>query len=365
MIHDVSNRALGTAARRAGRAVLVVVALLFVAGLAWLWIASSERPSGRTLAPGPEDPEAARAAADRPAELVPAAPPRADAQPVEPGDELEPFASARTDTPHPTGKLGSVRGHVEVSGEEPFPRRWRLILRPSTTLPAREHALTKELEFTDGRQDFEVLELPLGGYDVLADASGFNGQALPVLLEPGNSNPFVNLRMVPAGVLEGRVLDAAGLPAEGVPITLFATADQAQREALSDANGIFRFPKLPDGGYDLLVGRPTSPLLPERRPLRFMAPRLTYPDIELPLLGEIHVPLERPLEGIDVRGSGTNGGLVEGKTDFDGRLVLKHLPAGHFRLRLSHSNMDGKYARRIAVDVVAGQVAEAPVRYGP
>jgi hypothetical protein len=147
------------------------------------------------------------------------------------------------------------------------------------------------------------------------------------------------------------------------------TAEDIAGEARTDASGIFRFESLSDGAYELLVGKSTAPLLPERRPVRFMAPHLTFPDIELPLLGEIHVlvmdSFARPLEGVEVRGSGTNGGLVEGRTGFDGRLVAKHLPAGHYRLRLEHPAFAKEYARRIAVDVVAGQVVEAPARLGP
>ena len=152
-------------------------------------------------------------------------------------------------------------------------------------------------------------------------------------------------------------------------MTLFAVEGGARREALSDVFGVYAFEKLPDGAYELLVGKVTAPLMPEHHPVRFQAPHLTFPDLTLPVLGELHVrvvdSLERPLEGVEVTGSGTNGGVLAGKTDYDGRLVARHLPAGRFRLRLSHPALDEKYARRVAVDVVAGEVAQAPVRLGP
>lgn len=353
---------------RAGRGLLGALALAFVAGLAWFfWLGMDERPSGRTLAPGVEAPLEPEG---RSAELIPAALPRTSAAtPPAAAAELEPFASARTSSTRPSGKLGSMRGHVTVSGEEPFPRAWRLVLRPSLLLPEREHALARTLEFTDGREDFEVAELPLGGYDVSGEAEGFNGQALPVLLEPGNAHPFLNLRMVPAGRLEGRILDAQELAAEGIPVTLFAVEGGARREALSDVFGVYAFEKLPDGAYELLVGKEAAPLLPERHPVRFLAPRLTFPDITLPKLGEIHVRVvdsfERPLEGVEVRGSGNNGGAFEGKTDYDGRLIAKHLPGGTVRIRIQHPGFDEQYARRISVLVAPGLVTQAPVRLGP
>jgi hypothetical protein len=283
--------------------------------------------------------------------------------------ELAPFEPSRAPAQKLAGRRGSLRGHVEAAGEEPFPASWRLVLRPSTTVPAREHAESRTIPFEDGRKDFEVADLALGGYDVRAEATGFNGEVLPVLLEPGSEHPFVNLRLVPAGALEGRVLDAVGLPAEGVWMTLLALDGTAAGEAVTDASGVYRFEALPDGAYELLVGRASAPLLPERRPVRFQAPSLTFPDVVLPPMGEIHLrvvdSLERPLEGVQVRGSGTNGGIVEGTTDYDGRLTARHLPAGHFRLRLEHPALGEKYARRFAVDVVAGQATEAPVRLGP
>ncbi len=347
---------------------MIALVLVFVAGLVgFFWLGRGERPSGRTLAPTaealPED--AARAAELTPAEL----PPSDGALTAAEARELEPFAAARNSAQKPPGALGSLRGHVTVSGEEAFPREWHLVLRPSLLLPDREHAVARTLEFSDGREDFEVRELPLGGYDVFAQAAGFNGQVLPVLLETGNEHPFVNLRMVPAGELEGRILDAEGLPAEGIRVTLFAVEGGAAREAVSDARGVYVFEQLPDGAYELLLGKATAPLRPERHPVRFLAPRLTFPDITLPALGEIHVRVvdsfERPLEGVEVRGSGTNGGVIEGKTDWDGRLVAKHLPAGTFRIRLQHPGFEEQYARRIAVDAVPGEITQAPVRLGP
>jgi hypothetical protein len=356
----------------AGRALLVLVAFFLVAGLAWLWLSARERPGERTAT----TPEAARTEESQRTPHAPAelrepvhAPDAADAAENTRRGELEPFQSARTSRAQFTGPAGSLRGHVEVTGEEPFPTVWRLVARPSRILAGHEYASERSLEFTDGRQDFELTDIPLGGYDVFAEAEGFNGQALPIVLQKGTDQAFVNLRMVPAGTLEGRVLDSQGLGAVGVPITLFTQPDESAREVLTDDNGLFRFEKLPDGAYDLLVGRAGAPLLPERRPVRFAAPHLTFPDIELPLLGEIQLrvvdSLTRPLEGVEVRGSGKKGGVIEGKTDYDGRLTARYLPAGHFTLRLSHPSFDASVSRRIAVEVVAGQVTEAPVHFGP
>lgn len=338
------------------------VALIVVGGGVLLWMLGTARTGRGQSDAGREAPPV------EVAEETPLAPtgPLAPASTLEPAGELEPFAGARGEA-RPASAPGTLRGHVEVSGEEPFPRAWTLTLRPSATLPRRETADTRTLEFTAGEKDFEVRDLPLGGYDVVAQAEGFNGRVQAIALEPGNEHPFVNLRMVPAGILEGRVLEWDGVPAEGIPVTLFSVSGSEVFEATSDVRGIYRFESLPDGAYELLFGKASAPLIPERRPVRFAAPSLTFPDTELPQLGAIAMrvvdSLERPLEGILVRGSGTNGGVVEGRTDYDGRLLVKHLPPGHFRLRLSRPGEPESRDVRRAVDVFAGKVTEAPIGF--
>lgn len=348
---------------RAGRLGWFLALFVLAGGVLLWWFLGSTR-TGRGQG-GSQRSETSAAAAQEETSLTPAAS-LAPATTLEPAAELEPFAGARGEAHPPPGR-GSLRGHVEVSGEDPFPRAWRLELRPSKTLARRETAETRTLEFSAGEQDFEVRELALGGYDVAAVAEGFNGLVLPVPLEPGSEHPFVNLRLVPAGILKGRVLEPGGEPAEGIPVTLFSVAGSEVYEATSDVLGRYRFESLPDGAYELLFGKASAPLIPERRPVRFAAPSLTFPDTELPPLGTIALrvvdSLERPLEGIVVRGSGTNGGVVEGRTDFDGRLLVKHLPPGHFRLRLSRPGEPESRDVRRAVDVVAGQVTEAPIGF--
>ncbi|HEX6884725.1 MAG TPA: carboxypeptidase regulatory-like domain-containing protein [Planctomycetota bacterium] len=354
----------------AGRALLVAILVFFLVGLVWLWT-SARAPRASRPEPAAAPAHTAGEPQPEPAPLrepgrAPVAPDAPDA-PV--NGELEPFVGARTSPDDFIGPAGTVRGRVEVAGEEPFPASWTLVARPARYLPGRETAVERRLELAGGQREFVLAELPLGGYELAAEAPGFNGPPLPVLLEKRSASPYVVLHLVPAGLLEGRVLDADGVPAEGVALTLFAQQGGEAREAVTDAAGIFRFAKLPDGAYDLLIGREGAVLVPERRPLRFAAPRLTFPDIELPPLGTLEVrvvdSLERPMEGVEVRGSGSEGGLVEGRTDHDGRLVARHLPAGRYRLRLSHPALDEAYATRVAVDVVAGQVAEAPVLLGP
>jgi len=360
----VSN---ATGSTGAARTALLVASVVLGAGVLCLWLWSERvRPEEREVpvvaapAPVPEPPPAREVLAqpDAPAERGAAS-----------GDDLAPFSSApRTVAGLPRGK-GALRGRVESASEDPFPLEWELVLRPSNTLPARESAVSRVLSFHAGEREFEVPDLPLGGYDVSVRTPGYNGRVLPVLLEPGSESPFVNLLIVPTGFLEGTIVDSDGLPAEGIPVTLFAVPDGEERSATTGPDGVYRFAALPDGPYELLVGRSTSPLLSERRPLVFRAPSARQTEIALPVLATLSVrvvdSLERPIEGVRVRGSGTQGGVVDGVTDSDGRLMARYLPAGHWRIRLDHPTLGKEYERRFAVELVVGEVTEAPVRLGP
>ena len=349
-----------------GRGILLAVTLVALALLAalWTWSARDRRP-GESLEPEtaarPEPDESPLEVPREPAERE-----RKESDPRPPDDlALIPAPERAEDAARFEGTSGRLRGHVEVTGDAPFPQRWRLLIVPSTLLPGAEHAAERVLEFEDGRQDFDVPDLPLGGYDVSAEADGFNGRVQPVVLERGSPSPFLNLRLVPAGRLEGRVVDAGGLGLEGVPLTLVTATGETQASASSDAGGLFRFERVPDGSYELVVGHASSPILPERRALRFEAPWMNLPDIVLPPLGQFVLqvvdPLEQPIPGVEVRGSGNAGGLIEETTDAEGRIRARYLPKGHYRIRMEHPERGG---RRFAIDLEEGEVEEARLVLG-
>ncbi len=349
---------------RAGRSALAGIALLLLGAVlaVWLWSRTGpERRGSSAVLPAP-----ARASAPDELEAV-AERETARSEPPDQRTDLGPFSAGQpaSEEERFRGGPGSLRGHVESSSEEPFPLSWKLVIGPSITLPGRERAVSRTLEITDGRQEFSVSDLPLGGYDVRAEAEGFNGLTQPVLLERGSEHPFVELRLVPAGFLEGRILESGGAPAPAVPVTLIAQPDGEARETRTDGNGLFRFELVPDGPHELLIGRLSSPILPERRPLRFSAPSMTLPDLELPLLGRFDLrvidSLERPVENVRVRGSGTNGGLIDETTDHDGRISARYLPAGHYRIRLEHPQLG---SRRVAIELEAGEVEQDSLRLG-
>ena len=353
----------GRAGRGAGFFVgLVAMAGLFGVGILWMTLGDGAREGVSTGDPrdelrAPSTPDGSQELAANTGREAPESPPLSGDAP-----RLELSLGAGdapvTDTKDRFRGMGKIRGHVETSGDEPFPDVWRLSLTPSTTLIGSEVAVERVIDFTDGRRDFTVSDLPLGGYDVRAEAAGMNGLAQPVLLEKRSSSVFINLLMVEAGFIEGKIKDADGLPADGVVVTLIEMPSHASRETLTDALGEYRFEDVLDGAYQLMIGRFENPILKERRTLRMAAPGMTIPDIELPPLATLELTVidpteDRLLSNVTVRGSGSNGGVFEGQTDGYGVFLARYLPPGRWRLRLE---LEGYEGRRDALELEAGEL---------
>jgi len=346
-----------------GRGAVTLLVAVALVGIGFLWF-SGRGSSGRGTPPIDVS-TGVPTGADRPALERPAGPGRAQAvgsadSGVERPADLDLSGTglgATVSDPRFDGR-GRLRGHAEVSGDEPFPAAWRLVLSPSTTLRGRELAESRVVELS-GTQDFVVEDLPLAGYDVRPEADGWNGLTMPVMLDTRNKELFVNLRMVKAGPVDGRIVDHEGAPAEGVVVTLTPVGTSETREERTDVLGDYRFDDVMDGAYLLGVGPILSPILKRSTTLRVQAPGMTVPDIELPPLAALRLiiadPDEMLLPGVHLTGSGVMGGSLEGWTDAYGEVTVGHLLPGRWRLRLE---LEGYQTRRDQVDLVAGETQE-------
>ncbi len=320
-----------------------LVLLVLAAALGVLWVGRSS--STRRSVSGTSEPSATSdASPDGGESLAGAESGESEARalvPLESGSHPEPRFQGR----------GEIRGHVETEGDV-FPEQWRLVLSPSTSLVGRELAEERVIEFSGGVQDFAVSDLPLGGYDVKAESDGMNGLAQPILLDRRNWSPFVNLRLVPAGFLEGNVVDAEGIPAEGVGVALVPLPEGEPRIAHTDSLGNYRFTQVLDGSYLLFLGSRDYPLVREPQRIAFRAPALTVPRLELPPLSTLELTVvdeaEESLPGVRIEASSPSGGTFEGETDASGRLAVRHLPAGRYRIKLEH---EGHASRRVTVEL--------------
>ncbi|HED64869.1 MAG TPA: carboxypeptidase regulatory-like domain-containing protein [Planctomycetes bacterium] len=167
----------------------------------------------------------------------------------------------------------------------------------------------------------------------------------------------MNLRMVRAGTVDGRLLDADGSPAEGVVVTLTHLPDRETREVKTDELGVYLFDPVLDGAWELGVGPIQNPILDSPRTLRVQSPGTSVPDIELPPLAALDLTYfdgddERLLPEVLVTGSGLRGGAFEARTDSYGNIHVSHLPPGRWRVRAS---VEGYRDRRDQFELEAGK----------
>jgi hypothetical protein len=354
--------------KQGGRAALLV--LLLAAALAsavvllWLLVESGEgREREGAREPGnslqvfqEEDPEALPAETAR--DPAPGLPPAGAARP---DLSLQAAALAAGDPDRFRG-TGSIAGRVEARGTADFPMTWSVVIEPSTSLLGAERAVRRVLQGKPGERSFLVGDLPLAGYDLRVEAPGWNSPSYPVLLDRDHPNPTLTVQIHPAGSIAGRVVDSESLPAIGLAVFLESRVGRERRETRTDLSGAFRFEGVLDGDYTLFVGQVETPLV-EPSALRFAAPFLDMPPIELPPLARVRfTAIDKPgfpVPGVRVYGSGNRGGRIDGETDMRGELLVELLPAGRYRIRTEHPS----YERlRESMVLVAGEIREVQLR---
>mgnify|MGYP001259510329 CR=1 FL=1 len=355
-----SHPARGAAPARSGRvAPWLLVGLVLIVG-AGLWLRQRGETAAREALAPPriEAPVAARPpVTERMAEI--GDPTLRESR----ADETDPTAPSAPAAPLDFDGRGRLAGRATVAPGMSFPERWTLVIEPSLTITGRERAVRREVTLEGGETEFEVTDLPLGGYSLRATAPGLNGIPVDVAIFKGQERAYVVLRMTPSGFLEGDVLDGRGQPVEDLPVVLESDADKTRTEARTDANGYYRFAQVLDGEYTLYFGSPENPLTPPRS-LAYQAPSLRFPRVELPVHNEITLVATdsalREVGGIDLRGFGSNGGTIEGRTGPDGRLRVRFLPPGEYRVtafedarqcgQTSFTLLDGQF-REVQVDI--------------
>ena len=170
-------------------------------------------------------------------------------------------------------QLAVIRGRVlNAASGEPV-RKAQVTLRPLTAGASGGPARVTVGE--DG--SFVLSSITPGKYDLSASRTGFIGQGYgappaniqgpPVILAAGQSLENVTIRMVPQGVLAGRVIDSDGDPVERAEIALWRWEypdgeRQLVRQPLGGIGtndlGEYRISRVPPGSY---IVSATAPLL--------------------------------------------------------------------------------------------------------
>src|SRR5688572_25336563 len=132
---------------------------------------------------------------------------------------------------------------------------------------------------TDSDGKFLFKDLAPGRYRVIAAANGYvrheygqrvmNASGTPIDLGAGQTVKDAVLRMTPAGVLRGRILDNFGQPALGAPVQIVRISYGPQGRtfqpvagANADDRGEYRLYGLTPGAYYLVAGMASGPMRP-------------------------------------------------------------------------------------------------------
>jgi len=118
----------------------------------------------------------------------------------------------------------------------------------------------------DGR--FSITQLPGGQYLVSVDAPGFQSPPsfwdVPtnrLALRPTERKDDFNLTLTPFGAISGRVIDAEGLPRQGMAISALSV-EGVTEGGISDPDGQYRISNLPPGKYRVQAAPGSSGNLP-------------------------------------------------------------------------------------------------------
>jgi len=347
------ERRRGNVARvKRGGAVGTLVAVLAIAAgvliLAWV-LGRGPATGAGPASSGPVEPAAS---APRPATPAEAPPQRERAEVTQAQPPRTPSDSTRFE-----GR-GRIRGAVVYAGPPPA-SEWTLVLEPSPTLVGADHAESRRVVKEAGDHAFDERDLPLGGYRVTAEMPGLNSSAESVLLVRGSSDVHVTLRLAPSGLVDGFVFDPNGKPAQGLTVTIEDRRTRARSTTTVDATGMFVVRDVIDGEHQIFFGAPTRPLVPVGT-FTFRAPTLRWPEVRLPVTGNLRVAV-RDASGAAisealVTGSGTPQGFVVGTAGGDGLLTSAWLWPARYRLKAQAP--DG---RRGEADVVVPEGGDAEV----
>ena len=175
---------------------------------------------------------------------------------------------------------GVLAGLVRTEGA-PMPETWTVRIEPSIFGIGRQSATTKVIEAEPGQLDFEVRDLPLGGYRVHAFAPGMRSRSVEVTLYklegieyPADPRMHVDLILRPKASIDGTVRQASGDVADALPVFLVSRTPQSGDggkpgddaaapiilSTVTDAAGIYRFAHVDAGAWLVMVGDPVRSL---------------------------------------------------------------------------------------------------------
>jgi hypothetical protein len=252
---------------------------------------------------------------------------------------------------------GRIRGHVQAAPGLDFPQEWVLTLEPSNVLIGADRAESRTLEFRAGEGDFDLKDLPLGGYMLRASTFGMASEQQHLLLaKPAETELFVQMQLLATAFVEGSVRHPDSTPAIAMELSLEPKPAGARLNTSTDKYGHFLFSDVKQGAYTLHFGHPDSPVR-EALDVHVGTSPVILPDSIVPQLAELIVRVLRapnlPVEGVQLDGYGNNGGRIHGVTNADGEYRARSLPPGRYTIdALAKDQSRGRVRQLVEVGVL-------------
>ena len=161
-------------------------------------------------------------------------------------------------------KVGMVSGRVVhgVTGEP---------VRKATVMLTLQRATLQGTTGTDGA--FMIAQVPAGEYRLVAIKTGFLRGSYPygVKVDAGQSMTGLEFRLLPQGVVTGKVVDEDGEPVERATVAVIAAKANARRRGVTQAAqtndlGEFRITQVTPGKYLVIVRQDNTVVGPGRNP---------------------------------------------------------------------------------------------------
>ena len=332
-----AQRAATQHARRGRASLLVFVVLLALAALLAILFATLVGQRDRTEPARQQAGPAGPTPVERgPASLAPRYQ-VGDAQPSAPLTERPPL-DQRPSFPAEQrfAGQGRIQGHLSLPEGTAPPPAWTLVLEPSRALIGGDRARPQRVQFTAGEREFDLPDIPLGGYEIWAEAPGMSGRHEHLLLaRPDAQLVYQGVLLRTCAYVEGRVLDRQQRAYSDLAVLLAPLAGGEPLETRCDSSGHYLFESVPDGEYRMLLGFADAPLGAPRE-LSVEPPSLHMPLLEVPELFPLELRVSSPeggaVEGALVRGWCSNGGRLSVVTDGLGTARVAWMPAGRLTL---------------------------------
>lgn len=235
---------------------------------------------------------------------------------------------------------GSLRGALMLPGGLPSPKEWTISLSPSRTLAGREHAVERTATIAgaqgEPRTEFEIDDVPFGGYDVRAYTDGYASRPTSVTIEKTASRPYVTFSFEPLGTVRGALEDEEGRPLADVDVHLRLRRTGDVLSGRSRADGTWFFDGVETGAWSLVVG----PLdAPEIAPVDFDNTGARSSNLgtqRLPVRALLRVSVQdesrHPVPDLEVVGYNDTGANVAGRTDAMGVFEARRVPLGNWKI---------------------------------